>query len=64
MNARDASRLYFAARSLDRRMRAIEQALGLPSPERQLFSSSNVLDTSGVRAEHPTEKVHGRHTSE
>jgi hypothetical protein len=58
MNGRDASRLYFATRALDRRLRAVEQALGLPSPEHLVSSSSSKIAPSGQRAEMPTEMPH------
>jgi len=54
MNERDQSRLYFTTRQLDRRLRAVERALGLPSPEQFLSSSSKI---PGVRAESPMENA-------
>ncbi len=54
MSERDQSRLYFATRQLDRRLRAVERALGLPSPDQFISSSSKI---TGDRAEIPLENV-------
>src|SRR5437870_5699345 len=52
MNSPDTARLFFAARFLDRRLRAVEKVLGIPPPERRLFDN----DHPGLPAETHTQE--------